>query len=177
MEYLYGRSMKEIVYVDGIPDIETINNLFIDICSVLIDIHSAGLIHGDISPDNILRISGVGFKLIDFGAMKNFYKRESFSSTKVLKRGYAPIEQFATDGSIGPWTDIYSFGASLYEITTGVMAQDAEERVYFDRVKAPIDINPSVGRELSDGIMRAMALKAEDRFQSVEEFRRDVLRY
>jgi serine/threonine protein kinase len=75
------------------------------------------VIHRDISPDNIFVCADGTFKLIDFGAIKQSYD-QSLSATVILKHGYAPIEQYTKGGSIGPWTDIYALGATLYALLT-----------------------------------------------------------
>lgn len=172
MEYLEGCNMKDYTKANGsIVPFDMLRELSISICDILADIHKAGLIHRDISPDNIFLCKNGSVKLIDFGAAKQEVDDTGASSTIILKHGYAPIEQYSKSGRIGPWTDIYSVGATLYKLATGVTVPEAVERVTSDSLVPPEQINPMLPRNFCRALVRALAVQAENRFQNVTEFR------
>ena len=172
MEYLEGCNMKDYTKVNGsIVPFDMLQGLAVSICDILVDLHKAGLIHRDISPDNIFLCNNGSVKLIDFGAAKQEVEDTGASSTIILKHGYAPIEQYSKSGKIGPWTDIYSVGATLYKLATGVTVPEAIERVTDDTLVLPNQLNPMLPRNFSLALMKALAVQAKDRFQNVSEFR------
>ena len=95
------------------------------VMEALMHLHSRGILHGDISPDNLLFDKNGSLKLIDFGAalQKGETRRE-----KNLKEGYAPVEQYQDKEKIGPWSDIYALCAVWYEMVTGHKVPSAPER-------------------------------------------------
>lgn len=86
----------------------------VKIASDFVHIHSRGIIHRDLSPNNIMIGNDGRVRLVDFGNARPFSYDETNSMTVVLKPGYAPLEQYRHHGKHGPWTDIYSLGAVLY---------------------------------------------------------------
>ena len=133
------------------------------------EVHNAGFVHRDISPDNIFLTSQKQVKLLDFGSARYAIGEHSKSLTSVLKHGYAPVEQYSVKGRQGPWSDVYAVCATIYRCVTGFAPLDAMERVQGDTIKTPkqfgIDI-PSSG-ELA--LMRGLALKAIDRFENIQQ--------
>lgn len=171
MEYLEGCNMKEYQnQKGGALDFDMIAKMADEICDALSEVHAFGVIHRDISPDNIFVCSDGTFKLIDFGAIKQSYD-QSLSATVILKHGYAPIEQYTKGGSVGPWTDIYALAATIYKLLTNVTPPEAVERVMTDELKPLYEVNPSVPREFSDAVMRALAIKSDNRYKVVDDFK------
>lgn len=136
-------------------------------------VHTKGVIHCDISPDNIFVMRGGQIKLIDFGAAKRAMNTQS--SVVLLKRGYAPLEQMSANGKIGPWTDIYALAVTIYLCLTGELPPSAENRVMNDTTVWPTQKGfrePFPGWEKA--LMRGMAIHYEHRYHSVEEFWHDI---
>ena len=175
MEYLDGCNMKEYVAAKKkLPDFEMIRSMTIAISDVLRAVHSVGLIHRDISPDNIFMCLNGNFKLIDFGSVKQSFSDGTLSATVILKHGYAPIEQYSKSGKIGPWTDIYALGATIYKLTTGELPQESVERITSDEVVDICMLNSSIPRSFGAAVMKALAPQVKDRYQTVEEFMKDI---
>jgi serine/threonine protein kinase len=97
--------------------------------------HAQNFLHRDIAPDNIIvRADGTPV-LLDFGAARRAVAEKSRTLTGIVKTGYSPFEQYATDGRLqGPWTDLYAFGATLYRAVTGKPPEEATLRIADDRM-------------------------------------------
>ena len=178
MEYLEGCNLRDYSknYKEILP-FDMIMNLAVSICDVLDVVHKENIVHRDISPDNIFYCSKKKiYKLIDFGAVKQVDSSYMQSSTIYLKHGFAPIEQYSGSGQVGPWTDIYAFGATLYVLSTGKMPAPSVDRIGEDSLVAPKDINSSLPIEFSDVILKAMAVQARDRFKNAGEFKNALLK-
>ena len=173
MEYLDGCTLKEYVKLTGgtLP-IEMVMTMAESMCDVLEDIHAIGMIHRDISPDNIFICQDFSYKLIDFGSSKLSATDTELSSTILLKHGYAPFEQYSKSGLVGPWTDIYSLSATMYKLLTGVLPPEAIDRISSDNLIPPIVRNHQIPKYFSDAIMRGLSVKIEDRYQNASDFKK-----
>ena len=129
MEYISGITLKNYVKKHGrLTDGQA---LFVmdKIAAALSITHSAGVLHRDISPDNIMICRDGKVKLIDFGAARQIMAESSSNLTVVMKPGYTPIEQYTKKGKQGAWTDIYSLGVSVYYALTEVIIDDPYARM------------------------------------------------
>ena len=203
MEYIEGISLKEYLKQKGgkVSEEEALAILR-PVLEALEKVHAAGIVHRDISPDNIMltfmrqgnveqagssdsapvpasaasatasaavygNISAV--KLIDFGAARMTSKNDQKSLTIILKHGYAPEEQYRSHGEQGPWTDVYALCAVLYRMLTGKVPEPAMDRLFSDGLKSPEELGVKVSPAVSEAIMRGLAVKKEERIQSVRE--------
>lgn len=170
MEFLNGISLSAYLHTNEEKiDIDTGIEIAENIGNALIRIHEKGIIHRDVSPDNIFLCLGGGMKLIDFGAAR-FSQEENKLMTIVLKPGFAPPEQYEKVNHQGPWTDVYALGATLYYAITGVKPDESTNRKINDTLLYPHEVNTSVPENLSNAIMKAMAVEVHMRYQNVEEF-------
>ena len=176
MEYLHGCTLKQYIREHGGRlDTDHILHICLSVLDALAVVHKAGMIHRDISPENIFICEDLTVKLIDFGAAKQVYLDGEQTMSVVLKPGYAPPEQYAKKDKQGPWTDIYALGATFYFAATGEKPEESFGRVLEDTIKPVCEVNPEIPRAMSQVIMRAMSVKIEDRYQTVEAMREALL--
>lgn len=184
MEFEPGESLEDYIikHGHGLSE-EHIKGLFLPILDGLRAAHDIDLLHRDITPDNIyLRADGTPM-LIDFGSARYALGDKTQSLTAMVKKGYAPFEQYSSDSKKqGAWTDIYSIGASLYFCILGGLIPDAN-----DRSSALIDDEPDPYQALSkrvkgqytekflNSIDHALAFKIKDRPQTVREFQQALI--
>ncbi|MBO5744545.1 MAG: PASTA domain-containing protein, partial [Clostridia bacterium] len=168
MEYLDGVDLKTYLKKNGTLTPDHTVQLLMPVMNSLKKVHGKGLIHRDISPDNIMVI-GDKVKLLDFGAARTVSAEANKSLSVMLKPGYAPEEQYRSKGNQGPWTDIYALCATMYKCITGITPDDATQRVFSDEVKMPSALNVAIKPELEKAIMRGMSVHQADRYQSVED--------
>ena len=172
MELLQGASLSEYIKQNGgMIDIDFALMITNEVGNALRSLHEKNIIHRDVAPDNIYICSGkeLRIKLMDLGAAKLADVTDDVIDI-VLKPGYSPTEQYDNSDNIGPWTDIYALGATLYVMLTGVKPDESTNRKQSDEVRYPHMINPAISENLSNSIMKAMALDIHMRFKNVEEF-------
>lgn len=170
MEFLEGRDLMQYLKKKGgkISWAE-LKYIVFQIMDALECVHKEGIIHRDISPDNIYLCSDNNAKLIDFGTARNVTKDKSLSI--ILKKGYAPPEQYTKRGKQGSWTDVYALGATIYRALTGKIPVDAVERIHKDTLLTIRQIDPDVPEYVSEAVAKAMNLNEKERFQSIGMFR------
>lgn len=173
MEFLDGISLKDFLKQEGGKiDYEMAVEITMSIIDALRQIHREGIIHRDISPDNIFLCQGGKIKLIDFGAARFSDEEKEVTRSIILKPGFAPPEQYQSKSKQGPWTDIYALCATLYRCITGVLPDESVNRVVEDTLAAPIKLNPAIPEYISTVIMKGMALNCELRFRNVDELKK-----
>ena len=172
MEYIEGMSLKAYLADQGdkIPYDQALTILQ-PIMEALIQVHARNLLHRDISPDNIYITSRGESRLLDFGAAR-FALGDGKSVSVILKHGYAPEEQYSSHGNQGPWTDVYAMGATLYRCITGSLPPDSVERIHADTLKAPSELGIHIPQNIEQAILKALAVKTENRFSNMGSFLR-----
>ncbi len=169
MEFLESGNLRK--YIDkhgGWLGVQESLDLMEPVINILGKLHKSGLIHRDISPDNIMMDEDGQVKLIDFGGSKKL----GVSSQQVFlgKWGFAPLEQMLSKISEqGPWTDIYGICATLYCMMTGDVPQSSYERNEKDEL---IDISQytiTIDKKVAAAIMKGLSMDAADRQQSIDE--------
>lgn len=181
LDYIRGHDLLEIVderKATLTPDqIVTIAGKLV---SAIAYIHGRGLLHCDISPDNIFLTPEGEPILIDFGAARRSAQGEAqkYSGLSVVKDGYSPHELYAAGGNSGPWSDIYSLAASLYHAIAGRAPENCQARLAAMAEKRPDPVRRLAGRVAGypagflESIDRAMAVLPAARFQSATEWQR-----
>lgn len=182
MEYINGKTLKEYLTERDrrYTEKETLQ-LMKPVLNALAKIHRNGIIHRDISPDNIMLSDNGKIYLIDFGAARAVTGEETRSMTVLLKHGYAPIEQYQTRGKQGPWTDIYAVCATMYRMMSGRIPDAATDRIVRDKVEVLENLrNDRMPLHISSGVSRAiqkgLSIRVEDRYQTVEKLMEDLYR-
>ena len=177
MEFLDGITLSEDVQKHGFWSIEKAAQAFIPIMKVLERIHLKGVIHRDISPDNLMLMPDGTLRLMDFGATKDLFA-QGFSQNAFYKSCYSPYEQHEVGGTLGVYSDVYSLCATFYYCITGVEPPDALSRVYYDELKAPSKIiqenhldEASITTDVEKCLLKGMAVSSAERIPSVTIFR------
>ncbi len=168
MEYLDGCNLKKKTSKEKLSVDESVD-IIIKICSVLKYMHNEKIIHRDINLNNIMICKNGNIKLIDFGTARAQFGELSKGLTAELTPGYAPPEQYQTNGNQGPWTDVYALCATLYHLVTGIKPEESVDRVREDLLVPPMEINPDVPEWLDRTIMSGLAVDYHLRFQNVDE--------
>ncbi len=173
MEYLHGMPLnKYLKECGGKLDSETATFIVSAVCDALLPLHKAGIIHRDISPDNIYICENKVITLFDFGTAE--FPDGKNELPVIVKQGFAPPEQYETENRQGAWTDIYALGASLYLLLTGEKPDASPDRKVIDELKTPMEVNPEISEQLSNAVMKAMAIDMHLRFQNVSEFKKAI---
>lgn len=169
MEFLDGVSLKKYLQRKGGKiSVDEILNIMRPVMESLTQVHKIGLIHRDISPDNILITKFNEVKLIDFGAAK-YSNPDGRSLSIVLKQGFAPPEQYDTHGDQGPWTDVYALGVTLYYAITGTLPPESIRIVMGkDAVKRPSELGVNIDPGTENALMKSLAVDKKKRYQDVQ---------
>ena len=171
MDYVDGTSIKDYVREHGRIRGDKMLILIKPLLQSLIKIHEKGILHRDISADNILLTEDGRLKLIDFGAARLSQNAQGDEYTIIFKRGFAPIEQCSAGGKQGPWTDVYGICATMYYMITGIVPDDSVSRLIEDKL-LPLERIDGVRLtpQAMSCIMKGLAVRPEKRFQSMSEF-------
>ena len=176
MEYLDGMTLKQYLAEHGgkLPYEEAVE-FILPVLAALQSVHKEGIIHRDISPDNIFITEDGEVKLLDFGAARYASTGYSKSLSVILKPGYAPAEQYLSHGEQGPWSDVYATAATLYRMITGVVPEEALERKEKDTLKPPAALGAKLPKNAEKAILNALNVRVENRTASAEEFEAQLL--
>ena len=166
MEYLEGMDLKHYIAQNGgrLGEQRTLEILR-PLVDALIVVHSVGILHRDISPDNVYITTDGSTKLLDFGAARQVMGEASKSLSVVLKQGFAPLEQYQSRGKQGPWTDVYALGATAYYCLAGHVPLSA-----MDRMSTP-GLDVPCSDYLRQVLEKAMAIQARQRYQTMAELK------
>lgn len=169
MDYIGGISLKAYLANCGeVLSWEQVKELFPPILTALGMLHSLGIIHRGISPSTIFVSEKNELKLIGF-SISAARTSDSDIGYEVFG-GYAPPEQYSSARRNGGWTDVYGISALLYRCLTGITPPTAAERLMDDSLVEPLLINRNIPKNVSDVIVKGMALEAENRISTVNEF-------
>jgi serine/threonine-protein kinase len=172
MEYIVGDSLKYILERDGVLAENKALKYTHQIGQALQFVHEKSILHLDIKPSNILIDKNDNARLIDFGVSKRYDIENTETSTTMLtlSKGFASVEQYDNEGThlFSPCPDIYSLGATLYNMLTGKIPTESILRA--TRVfQNPSELNPNITAETEKVILKAMRINPADRFQTMQE--------
>ena len=172
MDYIEGTSFDQYIKQHGGKiSCEDAKRILIPIMDALAVVHSKGIIHRDVTPDNIFITNDGTVKLLDFGAARYSLGDKSRSLDVILKHGFAPKEQYTRRGKQGPYTDIYSLGATFYFALTGRRPPDSVDRLEEDDLIPPSSLGVQITDYEEQAILQAMSVQVSDRFQSMTAFK------
>jgi len=174
MEYVDGINLHQYMRrCGGRLSAEQTLTLLKPVMEALIQVHKANIVHRDISPDNIMILDGGRTKLLDFGAVREVEHPDAqgmltHSTQTILKRGFAPVEQYRSRGGLGPWTDVYALCATIYCCITGQVPVESQEllmeedRIHWEHV-------PGLSEQQRKALQQGTELLPNKRLKSVEE--------
>lgn len=186
MEYVQGRTLSSCVKEQGAFEWEAFHDILKAIVSALIRVHEKGVIHRDLSPENMMLLADGSVKLLDFGAVKEVGTEVEVGdeltrpTEAIVKKGFAPVEQYQNWGNLGPWTDVYGLCATIYFCLTGKVMQDALDRALGveareeaeeaeDSGQKGQDAERSMPEHVRDAIRAGTQVRIADRPRDMEE--------
>jgi eukaryotic-like serine/threonine-protein kinase len=181
MEYLDGRTLKELLVRFGMPPVKIAIGYTRQILSALAFAHKYGLVHRDIKPHNVLVDSGGHVKVTDFGIARSEASQMTEAGSIIGTAQYLSPEQ-ARGAPVDQRSDIYSVGVLLYELLTGSVpfTGDTPVEIAMKHLSAvpepPSKKRPDVPRGLDLAVVRALAKDPDERFQSAEEMDAELAR-
>jgi serine/threonine protein kinase len=168
MEMLEGETLESFTGRRGKLSEGLARKWIVPLLECLFDLHERDLLHRDIKPNNIMIVGGEPV-LIDFGSVAEFAPRDSVRVThRVVTPAYAPLEQYASEAKLGPYTDLYSLGATFYEAITGVPPPSALERSKGARLVPVQRLNDTVSPKFASVIEWLLEERISDRPQSAQ---------
>ena len=176
MEYLEGESLAEKLKRENKMSVDETLNMMMPIMKSLVSVHNEGIIHRDISPDNIYVLKDGTAKLLDFGASRQSFLEETRSLTVIVKAGYSPEEQYTSNGKQGTWTDVYALASTMYRMITGKKPDDAIARTTSlhtakkDSMMSITECGIDANKNVLQAIERAMNVYINERTQDVQTF-------
>ena len=178
MDYVAGENLSLWLKHSGgkLPE-EKVLKLISPLIGSLQKLHEKGIIHRDISPDNLILQPDGSIMLVDFGAARTVVLEQEAESavqsmTVVLKPGYAPIEQYSSHGRQGPWTDVYAFCATLFRMLTGAAPADPGTRADTDNDEEILRKSlekAGVSQKTINALIKGLQLLSKNRYQSMRE--------
>lgn len=175
MDYVEGTNLQNYVQKYGVMSPEQILSLMQPVLKSLAQIHEQGLLHRDISPQNIIYTKQGEAYLIDFGTTRPFKKDTYMTTTVSFKRGYAAEEQYREKGEQGPWTDVYAICATMYFLLTGNTPLESVQRNIKDTLPSLSEQQiSSLSPHFQKVLAKGMAVSYEKRYQSIEALYQDL---
>lgn len=178
MDFIEGTTLKQYLMKNGtMPYRECIQKLA-PLMTSLAKVHEQGLIHRDISPDNIMMQQDGHMMLLDLGAAKDISVNKDSVSQLVTKHGFSPAEQYMEHGSIGPWTDVYAFCATIYYCVYGKVIPDAMDRMMDDPlVFPPAPSGDFISENFIDTLRLGLSIRSEERIQTMGDLQARLAAY
>lgn len=168
MEFLNGTTLQQKIMREGVMPPEKLMDKLPKLLADMEELHRSGIIHRDISPDNVMWMPDDTLKLLDFGCARSM--EDGKSMTVQLKHGFAPVEQYMTRGQ-GPWTDVYALSATVYYCLTGKVPPMAPERLENDTIQYPSALGTQMNAEQESTLMWGLTVQPKARPVSMEVFR------
>ena len=183
MEYVEGRTLRDIVKCDGPMDEQQALETMADVCAALDFSHRGGIIHRDVKPANVMITTAGAVKVMDFGIARALADGGSVTQTAAVigTAQYLSPEQ-ARGEAVDARSDVYAAGCVLYELLTGSppFTGDSPVAVAYQHVredpKRPSQENPDVSPALDAVVLRSMSKNPANRYQSAAEMRSDLVR-
>jgi beta-lactam-binding protein with PASTA domain/predicted Ser/Thr protein kinase len=184
MEFVNGRTLKEVLAAEGRLMPRRALEITADVCAALEFSHRHGIIHRDIKPGNVMMTQNGQVKVMDFGiarALASGATTMTQTSAVIGTAQYLSPEQ-ARGEAVDARSDVYAAGCVLFELLCGhpPFVGDSPVSVAYQHVRedprAPSEINPDVNPDVDAIVLKALAKNPMNRYQSAQEMRADLLR-
>ncbi len=177
MDFVEGQSFDHYIKEHGGKiSVNDAQKILVPVMDALTAVHSHGIIHRDVTPDNIYIKNDGSVILLDFGAARYSLGDKSRSLDVILKRGFAPKEQYSMKSKQGPFTDVYSLGATFYFAITGKRPPDSVDRVDEDELIPPRDLGVPISKSKEKAILTTLSVQAAERYKTTAEFKAALLK-
>ena len=174
MDFVEGETLKARLKRTGPMPWAQAKAIFRPAIQAMEKVHQAGLIHRDLSPDNIMLAPNGQVKILDLGAAKDLNVNSGASSMQVAKSGFSPFEQYTQRGGSGPWTDVYAMAATIYFTLTGKLPPAAMDRIEEDTISWNLPGLDALPASALSALQKALAVTAKKRTQSMEELEKGL---
>ena len=171
MEFVDGVPLHQIVTQKGRMSADELLPKLPELLMDLDTLHKAGIIHRDISPDNLILMPDGKLKLLDFGSARSMQNGKAM--TVLLKPGFSPVEQYQSRGQ-GPGTDVYALAATIYYCLTGVVPPSAADRLETDSLQKPNALGAGLTAAQEDALLSALTVQPKSRISSMDLFRQKL---
>lgn len=175
MDFVEGETLKARLKRMGPMPWEQAKRVFIPAIQAMEKVHQAGIIHRDLSPDNLMLTLDGNVLILDLGAAKDLNINSGASSMQVAKSGFSPLEQYTQRSGSGTWTDVYSMAATIYFTLTGKLPPNAVDRMEEDGISwnlPGLNTLPASGLE---ALREALTVSSKKRTQTMEELEAGLL--
>lgn len=169
MDYVPGVTLKEKIRTHGTYTYTECVELLLPLIKGLAEIHQQGIIHRDISPDNLMLTPNGRVYLLDLGAAKDM-KDLGSPVMESAKKGFSPIEQYVKEWAVGQWTDVYALAASIYYCIFGKVVPSSLNRYREDTLKFPKKGKNALTNPQIEVLKKALAVKPEFRYLNTMDF-------
>lgn len=167
MEFVDGITLKKYIQDNEPMPFDELSSLITPVMRDLIQVHKQGLLHRDISPDNLILGTDNQLHLIDFGSADFESDGNAEMKTVILKSGFAPPEQYLSNGKLGPWTDVYGLCATIYFALTGFAPTESIGRLQKDELPSLSD-HAQIRSWQATVIEKGLILQADKRYQTTD---------
>ncbi|MBT9545562.1 MAG: protein kinase [Candidatus Sericytochromatia bacterium] len=174
MEYLEGNTLSQhVANQGGRIKPEKIKGLLLPLLEALEEVHAKNSFHRDIKPDNVYVTSKGQPILLDFGAARQQMSGATTNLLAFLTPGFAPAEQYSTNGIQGPWTDIYALAATMYYALTGNIPPVPHDRMMGDQeLIRPSALGVKISPKDEEWLIQGLALKWSQRPENITQWRK-----
>ena len=170
MDFVEGENLKNRLKKTGPLPWDQARDIFLPAIDAMERVHKAGLVHRDLSPDNLMLTPDGSVRILDLGAAKDLNINTGASSMQVAKGGFSPLEQYIQSGGSGPWTDVYAMAATMYFTFTGVLPLPSVDRLAKDTLRWDLPQLAALPGNVLTVLQKAMVISPEARTQSMAEF-------
>ena len=172
MELLEGKTMQQLLRDKKTLELQTVLDCFMSIGTTLKEMHKKHILHRDLKPNNIFFTNDGQYKLIDFGAARDYMEaqRQGEGMSVLVSTDYAPPEQYIRTGDQGTWSDVYSLCAACYTMITGIRLGDSRG----DKVMRSLEELGYAPKNISDIFRKGLEKDHHLRYQTFDEILDDL---